>query len=45
MQPVILGHEHGITFASSDDDAFNLSAPVAGPVIWPEYVVKHRLSA
>ena len=23
-QPVILGHEHGVTFAASDDDAFNL---------------------
>lgn len=31
-QPVILGHEHGITFASSDDDAFNLAAPVAGQI-------------
>jgi len=29
-QPVILGLEHGVTFASSDDDAFNLNAPVAG---------------
>lgn len=31
-QPVILGLEHGVTFASSDDDAFNLSAPVAGVI-------------
>jgi len=31
-QPVILGHEHGVTFASSDDDAFNLAAPVAGQI-------------
>lgn len=31
-QPVILGHEHGVTFASSDDDAFNLNAPVAGQI-------------
>jgi len=29
-QPVILGHEHGVTFAESDDDAFNLNPPVAG---------------
>lgn len=29
-QPVILGQEHGVTFASSDDDAFNLQAPIAG---------------
>lgn len=29
-QPVILGHEHGVTFASSDDDAFNLNAPISG---------------
>jgi hypothetical protein len=29
-QPVILGLEHGVTFASSDEDAFNLNAPVAG---------------
>lgn len=29
-QPVILGMEHGVTFASSDDDAFNLNAPIAG---------------
>lgn len=31
-QPVILGLEHGVTFASSDDDAFNLNAPVAGQI-------------
>jgi len=31
-QPVILGHEHGVTFASSDDDAFALNAPVAGNI-------------
>ena len=31
-QPVILGMEHGVTFASSDDDAFNLNAPVAGVI-------------
>ena len=32
MQPVILGLEHGVTFAGSDEDAFNLNAPVAGQV-------------
>lgn len=31
-QPVILGLEHGITFAASDEDAFNLNAPIAGQV-------------
>ena len=31
-QPVILGLEHGVTFAASDEDAFNLNAPVAGQV-------------
>jgi hypothetical protein len=31
-QPVILGMEHGITFAQSDDDAFNLAAPIAGVI-------------
>jgi len=31
-QPVILGMEHGVTFASSDEDAFNLNPPVAGQV-------------
>ena len=31
-QPVILGLEHGVTFASSDEDAFNLQAPISGQV-------------
>jgi len=31
-QPIILGMEHGVTFASSDDDAFNLNPPVAGVI-------------
>jgi hypothetical protein len=31
-QPVVLGLEHGVTFASSDDDAFALNAPVAGVI-------------
>jgi hypothetical protein len=31
-QPVILGHEHGVTFAASDDDAFALNDAVAGAV-------------
>lgn len=31
-QPVILGLEHGVTFAGSDEDAFNLNAPVAGQI-------------
>lgn len=31
-QPVILGLEHGVTFAASDDDAFALNAAVAGTV-------------
>jgi hypothetical protein len=31
-QPVILGMEHGVTFATSDDDAFSLNAPVAGVI-------------
>jgi hypothetical protein len=31
-QPVILGMEHGVTFASSDEDAFNLLPPVAGVI-------------
>jgi len=31
-QPVILGHEHGVTFASSDDDAFNLNPAVSGVI-------------
>lgn len=29
-QPVILGLEHGVTFADSDEDAFALAAPIAG---------------
>jgi hypothetical protein len=29
-QPVVLGQEHGVTFSSSGEDAFNLNAPVAG---------------
>lgn len=28
--PVILGLEHGVTFAGGDDGAFNLNAPIAG---------------
>jgi hypothetical protein len=31
-QPVILGMEHGITFASSDEDAFNLLPAIAGQI-------------
>lgn len=31
-QPVILGLEHGVTFAADDDDAFALNAAVAGTV-------------
>lgn len=31
-QPVILGQEHGITFAGPTDDAFALAAPVAGQI-------------
>lgn len=31
-QPVILGLEHGVTFAASDDDAFSLNAAVAGTI-------------
>jgi len=31
-QPVILGMEHGVTFAGSDEDAFNLLPPVAGQI-------------
>lgn len=30
--PVILGLEHGITFAGADEGAFNLNAPIAGQV-------------
>lgn len=29
-QPVVLGMEHGITLASSDEGVFNLNAPIAG---------------
>lgn len=32
VQPVILGMEHGVTFAGSDEDAFNLNPPVAGQI-------------
>lgn len=31
-QPVILGMEHGVTFASSDEDAFNLNPAVSGVI-------------
>jgi hypothetical protein len=31
-QPVVLGLEHGITFASSDDDAFALQPAIAGAI-------------
>jgi len=31
-QPVVLGLEHGVTFAGSDDGAFNLNAPIAGQI-------------
>ena len=31
-QPVVLGLEHGVTFAESDADAFNLQAAVAGQI-------------
>ncbi len=31
-QPVILGHEHGVTFAGATDDAFTLNAAVAGSI-------------
>src|SRR3990167_3978758 len=31
-QPVILGLEHGVTFASSDDDAFALNPPISGVI-------------
>jgi hypothetical protein len=30
--PVILGQEHGVTFGGSDEDYFNLNAPVAGVI-------------
>ena len=29
-QPVILGMEHGVTFAASEEDAFSLNPAVAG---------------
>lgn len=31
-QPVILGLEHGVTFASPEDDGFNLNAPIASQI-------------
>jgi len=31
-QPVVLGLEHGITFAASDDDAFSLLPAIAGAI-------------
>lgn len=31
-QPVILGQEHGVTFAGADEDAFNLNPAVAGQI-------------
>jgi hypothetical protein len=31
-QPVILGHEHGVTFAGPGEDAFALNAPIAGVI-------------
>lgn len=31
-QPVILGQEHGVTFAGSDEDYFNLNPAVAGVI-------------
>lgn len=31
-QPVILGHEHGVTFANGDEDAFTLQSAVAGQI-------------
>ncbi len=31
-QPVILGLEHGVTFADSEEDAFSLQPPVAGQI-------------
>lgn len=31
-QPVVLGQEHGVTFAGAGDDAFTLEAPVAGQI-------------
>lgn len=31
-QPVVLGQEHGVTFAGAGDDAFTLEAPIAGQI-------------
>lgn len=31
-QPVILGHEHGVTFAGGGEDAFDLNAAIAGQI-------------
>lgn len=31
-QPVILGHEHGVTFAGPNDDAYDLNAAIPGQV-------------
>lgn len=31
-QPVVLGQEHGVTFASSTEDAFTLNDPIAGQI-------------
>lgn len=31
-QPVILGHEHGVTFAGGDEDAFTLQNAIAGQI-------------
>lgn len=31
-QPVVLGLEHGVTFASSSEDAFQLNDPIAGQI-------------
>lgn len=31
-QPVVLGLEHGVTFADADEGAFELNAPVAGQI-------------
>lgn len=36
QQPVILGHEHGMTFGSTSDDAFLLNAPISGNVVQAE---------
>lgn len=32
VQPVIVQQEHGLTYGSSDDDAFNLNPPVSGNI-------------